>query len=87
MQAVIGADVEGGFGSSNARPCSRIVRSPHRICLTVAALYGLVDHLQHADIPVIVICMDDVRHPLEESVSAFVLIINVEPRRGGVLGQ
>ena len=87
VQAVIGADVEGSFSSSNARPCGGIVRSPHGIRLAVAALYGLVDYFQHADIPVVVVRMDDVRHPLEEFVSAFVLVIHVETRRGGVLSR
>ena len=87
VQAVIGADVKGSFGGSNARPCGRIVRSPHRICFTVAAFDGLVDYFQHADIPVVVVRMYDVRHPLEELVSAFVLVIHVKTRRGGVLDR
>ena len=87
VQAVVGADIEGSFGGSNACPCGGIVRFSHGICLTVAALYGLVDDFQHADIPVIVVRMDDMRHPLEEFVSAFVLVIHVKTRRGGILGR
>lgn len=87
VQTIVRADVESSFGGSDTSPCGGIVRFPHRICFTVAALYGLVDYFQHADIPVVVVRMDDVRHPLKEFVSAFVLVIHVETRRGGVLGR
>ena len=45
VQAVIGADVEGGFGSSYACPCGGVVGPSHGIGLTVATLDGLVDYL------------------------------------------
>ena len=78
MQAVVGADVEGGFCGSNTRPCCWVVGSPHRICLTVAALYGLVNYLQHADVPIIVIRVDYVCHPFKKFVGTLILVVNVE---------
>ena len=78
MKTIVRVNVEGGFCGSYARPCGGIVSLPHGICLTVAALYGLVEYFQHADIPVIGIRVDDVCHPFEEFVCALVLVVYVE---------
>ena len=87
MQTVVRTDVELRFCGSDARPGGGIVSLPHGICLAVAALDGLVEYFQHADIPIICVCVDDVGHPFEESVRAFVLIVNVEAwRRSGLKG-
>ena len=85
VQAIVGADVESSFFSPNARPRCRVISLPHRIGLAVATLDRLVDYLQHSHIPVIVVGMDDICHPLEKLVSAFVLVIDVETSRGGDL--
>lgn len=53
--------------------------------MAVAALYGLIDHFQHAHVSVVFVRMNDFCHPLEKFVSAFVLVINIETRRGSGL--
>ena len=78
MQTVVRTDVEGGFCGSDPRPCGWIVRRPHGSGLAVAALYGFVDDFQHADVPVVVVCVDNIGHPFEELVCALVLVVNVE---------
>ncbi len=78
MQTIIRADIEGSFCGSDACPCGGIVGLPHGICLAVAALYGLVEYFQHANISVISVRVDDICHPFEEFVCAFVLVVDVE---------
>lgn len=87
MQAVVGADVESSFCSSDTRPGCWVVISPHRICLAVAALYGLVHYLQHADVPVIAVRVDYLCHPFKKFVGTLVLEVNVKTWRGGVLAR
>lgn len=87
METVIGADVEGGFCGSYARPCGGIVCLSHGSRLAVNALYGLVKDLQHADVSVIVARVDDVCHPFEELVCALVLVIYVEAWRDSNLAK
>ena len=78
MQKIIWADVESCFCRSYTRPRCWVVNLPHGICLTVVALNGLVEYFQHADISVVVVCVDDVCHPFEEFVRTLVLVANIE---------
>ncbi len=87
VQAVVGADVEGGFCGSDARPCGGVVCLSHGVGLAVDALQGLVDDLEHADVPVVAVCVDDVCHPFQKLVGAVILIVNVEAGRGSILGR
>ena len=78
VQTVVRADVESGLGGSYARPCGGIVGLSHGIGLAVAASHGLVEDFQHADVPVIVVRVDDICHPFKELVCAFVLVVKVK---------
>lgn len=85
MQKVVRADFEGSFCGSDARPCGGVERLPHGIRFAVAALDGLAEDFQHADIPVTLVRVDDVCHPFEELVRALVLVVNVEAWRRSIL--
>ena len=87
MEKIAGGDVESGFGGSDARPCGGIVCLPHGICVAVDAHHWLVEYFKHADVPVIVVRVGDVRHPLEEFVCALILVVNVETWRRSVLAS
>lgn len=47
----------------------------------------LVDDLQHADVAVVVVCVDNVDHPLEKLVGPFVLVVDIKAGGGGSLGK
>lgn len=78
MQKIFRADVKSSFCSSYTRPRCWVVCLSHGICLAVHAIDGLVDHFQHANIPIISVGVDDVGYPFEEFVGALVLVVNIE---------
>ena len=87
METIASGDFESGFGSTDARPCGWIVCLSHGISVAVDAHHGLVEYFEHADIPVFVIRVRDICHPLEELVCALVLVVDLETWRGSVLAS
>ena len=59
------------------RECIRVVIRSHSSNIA-GILNRLVDQFQHADVPEVVVSMDEVRHPLEEFERALKLIVNVK---------
>lgn len=59
------------------RKCVWVVSRSHRSNIA-RILNGLVNQFQHADVSVVVVGMNEVRHPLEEFECALKLIVHVK---------
>ena len=81
VKVIVCTDAEGGFGFADLRIGGGVIFGNE----TGLPGDGLVENFDHADVAIVVVCVDAVSHELEELVGAGVLIGLVKPSGWGIL--
>lgn len=80
VQPILSRDFQCIFGGPYPLPRSWIVLLSHRTRVAILTLLWLINDSQHAHVSIIVVRVDDVRHPFKELVCALILVVDIEAR-------